>query len=110
MVLNGVVICLLSCFSWNNIAYVFVVLLQTSFLIRNIGITVEDIGSVGSGFRFFDILWVLKFGTVVGQNYRKIFLKYSDTQSFCKVIDGFNYASLGTVRHQYYNHKTTASK
>ena len=78
----------------NNIANVFMILFQTSFLIGNIRVTVEYIGSVGSGFGLFNIPWIFKFRTIVRQNYRKILLKGSDAKNFGKIIYCFDYASL----------------
>ena len=45
----------------NNIANVFVVLFQTPFLIGDIRVTVEYIGSVGTTFGLFDIPWIFEF-------------------------------------------------
>ena len=49
----------------NDIAYEFMIFFKPAFLIRYIWIAVEDICTVLTVFSLFDIIWILKLGTVV---------------------------------------------
>ena len=86
------------------------ILFQSRFLIGNIWVAIEHIGSVGTGFILFNVPGVLKFGSVVGKYYRKVLLKGPDSDSITKIVDCIDNASLSAVGKQNDNHETTTSK
>ena len=76
---------------WNDIAYVLMVLFQSGFLVGNIRVTVKDIGAVFSIRSLFYIIRILKFGTIVCQDDRKVFpngCARVNSGKRCKFVDG----------------------
>ena len=69
-------------------------------MIRNIGVTVEHIGSVSASFILFNIPGILEFRTVVGEYYREILKALALTPEECVMVgndtrDDMSAAALG---------------
>ena len=92
----------------DHITYILVILLQTSLLIGNVGITVKHSGSKGSGFVSFNVPGIFKLGPVVGEDDGKILLKRSDSDHVTEIVNGVRNAALGAVGKQNQYHKGTA--
>ena len=60
---------------WNHIPYVFMVLLNASFLPGRVRIAVKDFGANFTIFITLQSFWKLKFHTIISQDYREQFLK-----------------------------------
>ena len=95
---------------WNHIADILVILLQTSLLVGNIWITIEDLGTRSTGFTVLYCPWVLEFRTVVCKDNGEILLESTDSKCFTDAVYRRDYALLCTVRKKNENHKTAASE
>ena len=74
----------------NDIAYEFMIFFKPAFLIRYI--------------------WILKLGTVVREDYRKILSKGPQSYGISKTVDSIDHTFLRASWKKYYKHKTTASE
>ena len=95
---------------WNDITDVFVIFLQTPFLVGYVRITVKNFCPQGAGFILLDVPWVLKFRAIVSKDDRKILFKRPYPYGIAEVVDGIDHAFLCAVRKQNDDHEGAASK